>query len=319
MVRQGGVVMVVFVTLLWVCGAGGAAQEEAGERPVTKVYDVRDLIMWVPDYMAPTLDFPHGIHRETETGERTGRLFADVEDDEEPLTPEESLYELVDLIKQVIEPGTWDEGTGHGIRGRTGMIVATHLPETHRRVEKLLKDLRKHRRKMVSVHVSFVQPTAAVMAQIMKQKRLLAVTAAEKAALSALAGPKLCEAKLLAMDGQQVYVTAGETVEFIRTIEKEVEIHQANSVMIAWARPVVTESGTVMLNMGASFAKLMPQKQTNVAPSMKCLTVRGTYRIPDGGMLLTSGGTLMDKDPREVYALIQVQVIVQKEVQVQGK
>jgi len=320
MVRHGVIVMAVFATLLWMCGAAVAPQEEAREKPVTKVYDVRDLIMPVPDYVAPTLDFPHGIYRETEPGEPPGGLFADVEDvEEEPLTAEESLHDLIELTTQVVEPGTWEEGTGHAIRGRQGMIVVTHTAATQTKVETLLNSLRKKQSKMVSVHVSFVQPTAAAMDQIMKEKRLLAVTAAERAALSALVGPKLCEAKLLAMDGQQVYVTAGETTEFLRRVEKEVTIETLNSVTIAWARPVVTESDTVMLNMGASFARLIPQKQTNVAPTQKCLTVRGTYRIPDGGMLLTSGGTLMDKDPREVYALIQVQVIAPKEAKVRGK
>ena len=48
---------------------------------------------------------------------------------------------LEKLVKEVVEPGTWDKN-GNRIQGRAGTIIVTHTPEVHRSVRQLLEDMR---------------------------------------------------------------------------------------------------------------------------------------------------------------------------------
>jgi len=92
-------------------------EEGVKQAPVTAVYDVRDL-----------LKVREGI----------------------PLTAKDqstqtALAELIEIVKATVEPGTW--GSQYSVRGSTisGLLVITHVPDVHQRVQELLDMLREAR------------------------------------------------------------------------------------------------------------------------------------------------------------------------------
>ncbi|HUU43376.1 MAG TPA: hypothetical protein VMX57_06325, partial [Planctomycetota bacterium] len=144
--------------------------------PETGTYDVRDLLAEIPNFTGPTFELSE-INNQTSGsgsgtgGGSTGGLFGDDEDtseDDESGSMEDSLNDLIDLIKQVIDPGTWDEGSGYAIRGRAaqGSIIVTHTPDTQEKVAGLLEALRKTRAIQVSIDIRFITLTDAFLETI---------------------------------------------------------------------------------------------------------------------------------------------------------
>ena len=66
------------------------------------------------------------------------------------------MEDLINLIRDVIEPGSWDDASGNAIRGRQGQIVVTHTPEVQKKVNDLLNSLRKSRAIQVSIDIRFI-------------------------------------------------------------------------------------------------------------------------------------------------------------------
>ena len=93
------------------------SDEEGCKRdPVTVVYDVADFLAIPPSFKGPNIEL-QSINNSSSrggTGTGGGGVFGGTDETNEDegedakKTSEELLKELVDLIKSVIEPGTWD-------------------------------------------------------------------------------------------------------------------------------------------------------------------------------------------------------------------
>ncbi len=132
--------------------------------PETNAYDVRDLLADIPNFQGPTFELQNisSSRGGTSGGGSGSSIFATDEsttNTETTKSAEESLNDLIELVKQVIEAGTWDEGSGNAIRGRAGSIIVTHTPETQQKVQQLLEDLRKTRALQVSIDIRFITLT----------------------------------------------------------------------------------------------------------------------------------------------------------------
>jgi len=98
-----------------------------GRPPVeTNVYDVRDLLIRGEE------------SRAIDDDEVKGRLM------------EVRLDQLITVIREVIEPGTWEAGSGNAIGGRLNSVIVTHTAEVQAKVARLLEHLR--RTQSASVH-----------------------------------------------------------------------------------------------------------------------------------------------------------------------
>ncbi len=141
--------------------------------PETVVYEVRDLLAPLPEFSGQSFELGALSSSASGTdGGADGGIWGGGGGggggggEEESESPEESLEKLIELVTQVIVPGTWEEGSGNAIRGRTGTIIVTHTPEVHRGVQQLLADLRKARAIQVMVDIRFVTVADAFLERI---------------------------------------------------------------------------------------------------------------------------------------------------------
>ena len=110
--------------LKWIVREGVVflSDEEGTKRePVTIVYDVADFLAIPPNFKGPNIELQSigaAAARGGSGGSGGGGIFGgdseeeSDETDDSKKSSEELLKELVDLIKSVIEPGTWDADTG---------------------------------------------------------------------------------------------------------------------------------------------------------------------------------------------------------------
>ena len=66
--------------------------------------------------------------------------------------------ELIELIQELIEPDSWRETEGEigSIRAYRGQLIVTHTADVHRRVVKLLKELREELSVQISIEAHFI-------------------------------------------------------------------------------------------------------------------------------------------------------------------
>ncbi len=101
---------------------------------VTRIYDVRDLLLKIEDYQAPRIELkPAG------TGEAGIVLFLP---ENEPLFTEDT---IVDQIRSSTAKGDWDANPKAAIQITDGRLVVTQSARVHREVAELLGGLRMRR------------------------------------------------------------------------------------------------------------------------------------------------------------------------------
>jgi hypothetical protein len=106
------------VELRWIVRDGLVfISDEEGTRqePVTAVYEVGDLLVQPPDFEGPAIEL-QSLNRSSGTNSTDNPNPWGEKDDETKETDiaktrDEMLQDLVELIQQVIEPGTWEDTT----------------------------------------------------------------------------------------------------------------------------------------------------------------------------------------------------------------
>jgi hypothetical protein len=321
--------------------------QEAPDRPLpapqTRVFNVRDLILPVPNYSVSPLNLQCTSGSRGRTGAGSS-IFADTSElgrdwGESGKSLEESMMDLIDFFQCTIEPGTWDEGSGNAIRGRQGMLVVTHQAEVIEKIKSVLDQLRTEAcGKMVSVHVTIVRPKPEDLKQILERKLFLAATPEARAELRKLGGEIVAEARTLCLDGQRVYTEASREQSYVENVttttvsekkdgtsqaDQAAEVGAVKDGLVVDVRPMLAEDGSVLLDLRGSLAYLIametnpaagppgvvPAKPVVQLPRVAALVFQGQYRIPNGALLFASGGPLLDKDPKGVFALVQIDVV----------
>jgi general secretion pathway protein D len=127
------------------------------------VYDIRDLLTEIPRFVGRTeLDaLDSGPERGGEAG--GGDLFAPRGGDLEAVGPngdrdEEMVDQIMDLVRDVVEPDSWRE-TGGGeaaLRELNGQLIVYNTSEAHQQVRALLSQLREARALMVMVEARYL-------------------------------------------------------------------------------------------------------------------------------------------------------------------
>ncbi|MEX2388078.1 MAG: hypothetical protein WD534_09380, partial [Phycisphaeraceae bacterium] len=146
----------------------------------TRVYDVRDLLVQVPNFdNAPQFDLESALDEESGTGGEGGRgggggrggrgggggggLFGDSDDSDSEDVEYRSRAEMIAEIEEMIRTTVgrideWDEfgGDVSSIREYNGNLILRSTPDNHREVVELLTQLRETRAIQISVEARFL-------------------------------------------------------------------------------------------------------------------------------------------------------------------
>lgn len=137
-----------------------STEEDLASNVVTRVYDIRDLILQVPDF-----DQPPNFNLQGSSvggGGGGGQLFGGQGAGQGAQAGQQTRAELVDaiigLIQDTVASDSWKENGGSvgSIRELQGQLIVTQTPENQRSLVRLLEQLRETRAIQVTVEARFI-------------------------------------------------------------------------------------------------------------------------------------------------------------------
>ncbi|MGB7158913.1 MAG: hypothetical protein WBD40_12645, partial [Tepidisphaeraceae bacterium] len=138
-----------------------STETDLAQNTLTRVYDIRDLIIEIPDFDdAP--DFQ--LQQTTQAGRGGGggggqSLFGGQGGTEEEATDRQALItEITELIQETVDPDSWREAGGSvgSIRVLGGNLIVNQTPENHRALTGLLEQLRESQSIQITVETRFL-------------------------------------------------------------------------------------------------------------------------------------------------------------------
>jgi Flp pilus assembly secretin CpaC len=138
-----------------------SSREQINKQRTLAIYDIRDLIIEVPDYdNAPEFDLQQALQARTRGGGGGGQSpFQDADDEEEERrTLQERTDEIIEIITTNVDPEGWKESGGDTgfIQPLNGLLIITNTPSNHRAVHGLLSKLREYRAMQINVETRFL-------------------------------------------------------------------------------------------------------------------------------------------------------------------
>lgn len=289
------------ITLGW---AGSTVADE-GESPSgieTRVFDIRPLLLEVPDYRATFSDLrsddlygpPVGPavsdpNFEAPSQATPARATAD--------TRRENAEIILEMIRDVVDPYSWiDRGGDVGsIRFFAGQLVVSQTAENLARIEHLLDLLKAARTATVGLEAYFVQVPAAA-----RERRELGdlgvrqdLTEADFQGLLATGQEVITvtRASLSGFDGQRVFTTAGQQINIVVGVnavvaqassEVQPVVRQLLSGVTLESQPVIDhERNVILLDLRASIAEVEAEEEPKgpVDNSLAAGTAAPPYRV----------------------------------------
>jgi len=139
-----------------------ASDEVLRRNTVLEIYDIRDLLIDIPDYTeAPTFDLNSVLQSSGGRGGGGGRSpfsGGNQDDDVERRDRQEMIDEIVDIISSNVDYEGWLENGGDtgSMREFNGNLIITNTPKNHRSIIALLSKLREVRALQINVEVRFL-------------------------------------------------------------------------------------------------------------------------------------------------------------------
>ncbi|MCK4627218.1 MAG: hypothetical protein KAV00_18035, partial [Phycisphaerae bacterium] len=135
-----------------------STQADLDRQTITRVYDIRDLILPMPADAEPvSLGWPKQ------------KPQPKVKDKEPAPTKVELAKMVMDLIKTTIAPDSWrPKGKIGSIRLLAGQLIITQAPRHHKSIQDLLKQLRECRGMQIVVEARFINVSSATDKQLAK-------------------------------------------------------------------------------------------------------------------------------------------------------
>ncbi|MEN8148951.1 MAG: hypothetical protein ABFS86_03960 [Planctomycetota bacterium] len=298
----------------------GGAPGRAAKLYEMHMYDVRDLVVTVPDYPAqfhmdlvPSGGFGFGMFEEEEPA-----LLAYYEGDL-----------LVDLIRRNVAPASWEELRSVSIWYTNGILSVRHTKAVHGKVADLLAALRKRVSAQIMVTAEWVRISDGTLSKVLGD--------GSRFHLDEAAGKRLSEARtagdvkvvaagsVLCSNTQRVAITDVVQVSYVQ--DYDVEIAQKSQIpdpivqiategVVADVRPTIAGRGeVVVLQVRADTGKLsrpIESIKTEVGsietPSLDLQKIRTTVAVP-AGRTAVIGGTLSGMDGDGLLLLIRVELV----------
>jgi beta-lactamase regulating signal transducer with metallopeptidase domain len=138
----------------------GVITISTADKVVTTVYDVRDLLVSVPDFDSD-VDFPIGGKKPVSPSPTTRPATATA-----PATPANRATPLIELIRSTIDPESWASPRRAAIREINGQLVIAQSREAHQGIVQLLSQLREGRAIHICVDARFICIDRAVLAAL---------------------------------------------------------------------------------------------------------------------------------------------------------
>jgi len=139
-----------------------STQEDLDQNMETRVYDIRDMILRVPDFVGPRLDLNVAAQAGAQAGGLTS-VFEEEEEDEEELSREEIIERLIEKIEEILPARSWDEGSISEYRGQ---LIVKQTRENHIKIYNLLDQLREARAIQIAIEARFIQVDTGFMERV---------------------------------------------------------------------------------------------------------------------------------------------------------
>ncbi|HEX8524828.1 MAG TPA: M56 family metallopeptidase [Tepidisphaeraceae bacterium] len=181
--------------------------EDIGKNTITRVYDIRDLLVDPKDYTA--------------AGEKQS-LFT--------RSREQRVEDITKLIQETVAPDTWREagGTLGSLRELSGQLIVTQTPENHQQIHAVLESMRDSRSLQVVINARFITANLrslsadlrAVLDPALGDKNTLILSAqrAEDLVRQIVAqrdSQMVAAPRLTAFSGQRAFVSVGSQTSYV--------------------------------------------------------------------------------------------------------
>jgi len=136
-----------------------STKADLSTRTSTRVYDIRDLIVRVPNFDAPEVDLSTSVSTSNNGG---GGGFSNNDsssNDNNENTPsrQELVDNIISMVTETIDPESWPPvGNVGSIRELNGQLVVTQTADNHQALMNLIEQLREARDLLVSIEARFI-------------------------------------------------------------------------------------------------------------------------------------------------------------------
>lgn len=183
---------------------------------VTRTYDVRELLVIYPDFVAPELS--HSSAPQAATGPRVGEVEGPFGHTGGPSdtreTREYRRNALVEFLRESVDPDSWKDAGGDvgSIHPQGGLLAITQTPEAQTKIRAVLDELLAMHGRTVRVRAHWVQAQRRDIESALRPangKAGAALLEVDAAALDRLAGGTIhYRGEVVCMDDQRVFVTS---------------------------------------------------------------------------------------------------------------
>lgn len=152
-----------------------STRDDLAKTPIVRVYDIRDLIVRVPNFAGPVIDlsssFQNGGGNNTGGGGsnpfgggNNGNCGAG---EDNMITRTELVTQITDTITKTIDKDSWaPAGTIGSIRELGGTLVVTQTAENHSALVSLIESLRETRSLQISIEARFISVSSGFLNSI---------------------------------------------------------------------------------------------------------------------------------------------------------
>ncbi len=136
-----------------------ASDEALRRNTALVIYDIRDLLIEVPDYEdAPNIDLQNVLQSNQGGGGGQSPFDGDQQDDNEERDRQDAIDAITDIIRSNVDSINWVENGGDtgSIQEFNGSLIIRNTPKNHRAITGLLKQIRSQRAMQINVETRFL-------------------------------------------------------------------------------------------------------------------------------------------------------------------
>ncbi len=136
-----------------------SSDEDLRKKTTLYIYDIRDLLLDVPDYdQVPEIDLQSALQQSGGGGGQSPFQQNEDDDDQDRRTLEERTLDIITIIQDNVDPEGWLDtgGTTGKLQQYGGSLIITQTDKNHREISGLLQKLRNVRAMQINVETRFL-------------------------------------------------------------------------------------------------------------------------------------------------------------------